>query len=145
MVYALIFPCRLSPSSVMSIALLQQATNRLSLSIGEYGMHSTSMKSLCLQAKWLYDAISYQSKMSNGPMSYPSRSSSSEGMKISFRWASCYKCGDVLTLMHMIQTDKYRFGTRNAVTMLLTMSPWILLPVNLSLLSVSMAAGNRHS
>lgn len=87
-VYALIFPCRLSPSSVMSIALLQQATNRLSLSIGEYGMHSTSMKSLCLQAKWLYDAISYQSKMSNGPMSYPSRSSSSEGMKISFRQVS---------------------------------------------------------
>ncbi|KAG1738291.1 P-loop containing nucleoside triphosphate hydrolase protein [Suillus occidentalis] len=80
----LIFPCRLSPSSVMSIALLQQATNRLSLSVGEYGMHSTSMKSLCLQAKWLYDAISYKSKMSNGLMSYPSRSSSSEGMKISF-------------------------------------------------------------
>ncbi|KAG1827639.1 P-loop containing nucleoside triphosphate hydrolase protein [Suillus subaureus] len=89
-VYALILPCRLSPSSVMSIALLQQATNRLSLSIGEYGMNSTSIKSLCLQAKWLYDAISYKSKMPNGPMSYPdsSRGSSSDGMKISFRQVS---------------------------------------------------------
>jgi hypothetical protein len=86
-VYALVLPCRLSPASVMSIALLQQATNRLSLSIGEYGMNSVSIKSLCLQAKWLYDAISYKSKMSNGPMSYPdpSRGSSSDGMKISFR------------------------------------------------------------
>ncbi|KAG1765849.1 P-loop containing nucleoside triphosphate hydrolase protein [Suillus placidus] len=89
-VYALVLPCRLSPSSVMSIALLQQATNRLSLSIGEYGMNSTSIKSLCLQAKWLYDAISYKSKMSDGPMSYPdpSRGSSSDGMKISFRQVS---------------------------------------------------------
>lgn len=74
----------------MSIALLQQATNRLSLSIGEYGMNSTSIESLCLQAKWLYDAINYKSKMSNGPMSYPdpSRGSSSNGMKISFRQVS---------------------------------------------------------
>lgn len=89
-VYALVLPCRLSPSSVMSIALLQQATNRLSLSIGEYGMNSTSIESLCLQAKWLYDAINYKSKMSNGPMSYPdpSRGSSSNGMKISFRQVS---------------------------------------------------------
>ncbi|KAG1742024.1 P-loop containing nucleoside triphosphate hydrolase protein [Suillus lakei] len=89
-VYALALPCRLSPSSVISIALLQQATNRLSLSIGEYGMNSTSIKSLCLQAKWLYDAIGYKSKMSNGPMSYPdpSQGSSSDGMKISFRQAS---------------------------------------------------------
>jgi hypothetical protein len=40
--------------------------------------------------------------MPNGPMSYPdpSRGSSSDGMKISFRWASCYKCGDVLTLWY---------------------------------------------
>lgn len=96
-IYALALPCRLLPSSVMSIALLQQATNRLSLSIGEYGMNSTSMKSLCLQAKWLYDAISYKSKMSNGPMSYPdlSQGSSSDGMKISFRQVSLRyeKCG----------------------------------------------------
>ncbi|KAG2096671.1 P-loop containing nucleoside triphosphate hydrolase protein [Suillus cothurnatus] len=96
-VYALVLPCRLSPASVMSIALLQQATNRLSLSIGEYGMNSVSIKSLCLQAKWLYDAISYKSKMSNGPMSYPdpSRGSSSDGMKISFRQVSLRyeKCG----------------------------------------------------
>ncbi|KAG2366089.1 P-loop containing nucleoside triphosphate hydrolase protein [Suillus spraguei] len=89
-VYALILPCRLSPSSVMSIALLQQATNRLSLSIGEYGLNSTSINSLCLQAKWLYDAISYKSKISSGPMSYPDplRGSSSNGMKISFRQVS---------------------------------------------------------
>lgn len=96
-VYALVLPCRLSPASVMSIALLQQATNRLSLSIGEYGMNSVSIKSLCLQAKWLYDAISYKSKMPNGPMSYPdpSRGSSSDGMKISFRQVSLRyeKCG----------------------------------------------------
>ncbi|KAG2135189.1 P-loop containing nucleoside triphosphate hydrolase protein [Suillus bovinus] len=89
-VYALVLPHRLSPSSVVSIALLQQATNRLSLSIGEYGMNSTSIKSLCLQAKWLYDAISYKSKIPNGPMSYPnsSQGSSSDGMKINFRQVS---------------------------------------------------------
>ncbi|KAG1792125.1 P-loop containing nucleoside triphosphate hydrolase protein [Suillus plorans] len=89
-VYALVLPHRLSPSSVMAVALLQQTTNRLSLSIGEYGMN-TSIKSLCLQAKWLYDAIGYKSKISNGPMSYPDPSqycSSSDGMKISFRQVS---------------------------------------------------------
>ncbi|KAG1725716.1 P-loop containing nucleoside triphosphate hydrolase protein [Suillus paluster] len=96
-IYALALPCHLSPSSVMSIALLQQATNTLSLSIGEYGMNSGSIQNLCLQAKWLYDAISYKSKMSNGPMSYPdpSHGSSSDGMKISFRQISLRydKCG----------------------------------------------------
>ncbi|KAG0701690.1 P-loop containing nucleoside triphosphate hydrolase protein [Suillus ampliporus] len=87
---ALALPCLLSPSSVMSIVLLQQATNTLSLSIGEYGMNSVSITNLCLQAKWLYDAISYKSKISNGPMSYPhpSQGSSSDGMRISFRQVS---------------------------------------------------------
>lgn len=82
--YALVLPYGLSPSSVLSIALLQQATNTLSKSIGEYGMNSTSVKSVCLKAKYLYDAISYESKVSNGLTPYPSQGSS-DGMKISFR------------------------------------------------------------
>ncbi|KAG2097921.1 P-loop containing nucleoside triphosphate hydrolase protein [Suillus discolor] len=85
-VYALVLPYRLLPSSVIAVVLLQQVTNRLALSIGKYGMN-TLIKSLCLQAKWLYDAIGYKSKIYNGLMFYPdpSQGSSSNGMKISFR------------------------------------------------------------
>ncbi|OAX38172.1 P-loop containing nucleoside triphosphate hydrolase protein [Rhizopogon vinicolor AM-OR11-026] len=88
-IYALVLPYRLSPSSVLSIALLQQATNKISRSIGEYGMNSTPIKSVCLKAKWLYDAISCESKIPDGSNPYPDPSQgSSDGMTISFRQVS---------------------------------------------------------
>ncbi|KAH7889125.1 P-loop containing nucleoside triphosphate hydrolase protein [Phlebopus sp. FC_14] len=86
-VYALTLPSRLSPSSITSMALLQQATNSLSLSIGEYSTDTSSLKGLCSQAKWLYDAINHKSSMPQGtdPFPRPNKESSTAGMKISFR------------------------------------------------------------
>ncbi|KIJ59724.1 hypothetical protein HYDPIDRAFT_32940 [Hydnomerulius pinastri MD-312] len=86
-VYALTLPARLSPSSVTSMALLQQATSSLSLSIGEYSTDTSSLRGLCSQAKWLYDAINHQSSMPQGTEPFPRSNGkpSNQGMKISFR------------------------------------------------------------
>ncbi|KIJ09855.1 hypothetical protein PAXINDRAFT_86857 [Paxillus involutus ATCC 200175] len=80
-------PTRFSPSSITSIALLQQATGTLALSLGECGDNTSSLGSLCSQAKWLYEAINHQSSMPQGtePFPRPNEKSSNEGMKISFR------------------------------------------------------------
>ncbi|KAF9220125.1 P-loop containing nucleoside triphosphate hydrolase protein [Gyrodon lividus] len=85
-VYALTLPARLSPSSITSMALLQQATSALSSSIGEYSHDTSSLRGLCSQAKWLYDAINHQSSMPQGtePFPRPNRKSTKKGMKISF-------------------------------------------------------------
>ncbi|KAF9242027.1 P-loop containing nucleoside triphosphate hydrolase protein [Melanogaster broomeanus] len=86
-VYALTLPARLSPSSITSMALLQQATSSLSLSVGEYGEDTSSLRSICSQAKWLYDAINHKSSMPEGTEPFPSlnEKSSEEGIKISFK------------------------------------------------------------
>ncbi|EIW73990.1 P-loop containing nucleoside triphosphate hydrolase protein [Coniophora puteana RWD-64-598 SS2] len=84
-VYALTLPSRMSASSVTSMALLQQATNTLAISIGEYGMDPSSLSELFAQAKWLYDGISYESTTINGHMPYPTDKSKKSGMSISFR------------------------------------------------------------
>ncbi|KIK91850.1 hypothetical protein PAXRUDRAFT_34763 [Paxillus rubicundulus Ve08.2h10] len=84
-VYALMLPTRLSPSSITSMALLQQATSALALSLGECGENTSSLRSLCSQAKWLYDAIDYQSIVPQGMGPYPCPNGSDKGMKISFR------------------------------------------------------------
>jgi hypothetical protein len=93
-VYALMLPTRFSPSSITSIALLQQATGTLALSLGECGDNTSSLGSLCSQAKWLYEAINHQSSMPQGtePFPRPNEKSSNEGMKISFRYfrLDCY-------------------------------------------------------
>ncbi|KAL4068152.1 P-loop containing nucleoside triphosphate hydrolase protein [Scleroderma citrinum] len=86
-IYALTLPTRLSPTSITSMALLQQATSLLSLSIGEYSTDTSSLNGLCAYAKWLYDAIHHRSSMPQGTEPYPctDKKSSEKGMKISFK------------------------------------------------------------
>lgn len=86
-IYALILPAYLSPSSIASMALLQQATKSISLSIGEYTEDMPSFLDVCSQAKRLYNAIDHQSTMPRGtePFPRPIDKSYDAGMKISFR------------------------------------------------------------
>lgn len=86
-IYALIPPTYLSPLSIASMALLQQANESISLSIGVYTDEMPSLIAICSQTKWLYDAINYQSTMSQGtePFPHPTDRSYDAGMKISFR------------------------------------------------------------
>lgn len=89
-IYALTLPTRLSPSSITSIALLQQATSLLSLSVGDYSTDTSSLSEVCANAKWLYDAIDHRSSMPQGTEPYPpaNTKTSNRGMKISFRGVS---------------------------------------------------------
>lgn len=85
--YALILPAYLSSSSIASMALLQQATKSISLSIGQYTEDTPSLLDVCSQAKRLYDAIHHKSAMPQGtePFPRPLNSAYDAGMKISFR------------------------------------------------------------
>ena len=71
------------------MALLQQATSLLTLSISEYTTDTSSLSSACANAKWLYDAIGHESNMPKGTEPYPctDKKSSEKGMRISFRCA----------------------------------------------------------
>lgn len=87
-IYALIPATYLSPLSIASMALLQQATRSVSLSIRNCTIEDTpSLPEICSQAKFLYDAIDYQSTMPQGtePFPHPVDKSYDAGMKISFR------------------------------------------------------------
>ncbi|KAH7904878.1 P-loop containing nucleoside triphosphate hydrolase protein [Hygrophoropsis aurantiaca] len=86
-IYVLTLPSRLSPSSVTSMALLQQATTTLSRSIGRWGDDQSSVIERFSQAKWLYEAIAHESRMPMGTASYPEDAMkfSAEGMSISFK------------------------------------------------------------
>ncbi|KAH7924743.1 P-loop containing nucleoside triphosphate hydrolase protein [Leucogyrophana mollusca] len=106
-IYVLTLPSRISPSSVTSMALLQQATSTLSLSIGEYGIDPSSVTELCSQAKWLYDAISHDSKMPKGDASYPEDAgkTSVQGMSISFREVSLRYPNSARDALHNVSFD----------------------------------------
>lgn len=86
-IYALILPAYLSPSSIASMALLQQATKSISLSIGQYTEDTPSFLGVCSQAKRLYNAINHKSTMPQGTEPFPRSIDKSydAGMKISFR------------------------------------------------------------
>ncbi|KAF8835766.1 P-loop containing nucleoside triphosphate hydrolase protein [Paxillus ammoniavirescens] len=106
-VYALMLPTRFSPSSITSIALLQQATNTLAVSLGECGNNTSSLRSLCSQAKWLYEAINYQGSMPQGTGRFPrpNRKSPDEGMKISFRNVTLRYPGSSRDAIHNMSFD----------------------------------------
>ncbi|KAF8447161.1 P-loop containing nucleoside triphosphate hydrolase protein [Boletus edulis BED1] len=71
-IYALILSTHLSPSSIASMALLQQATRSISLNIGQYTSPDTpSLLGVCSQARRLYDAVNYQSTMPQGTEPFP--------------------------------------------------------------------------
>lgn len=86
-IYALMFSAHLSPSSISSMMLLQQATKSISSSIGQYTTEAPSLLDVCSHAQWLYDAIDHQSKILQGTEPYPRPTGSGyeAGMKISFR------------------------------------------------------------
>jgi len=86
-VYALILSANLSPSSIASMAFLQQANKSISLSMGQYTTDTPSFLHICSLAKQLYDTINYQSTMPQGTEPFPRTIDGSydAGMKISFR------------------------------------------------------------
>lgn len=85
-IYLLAFPWILSPSSLTSIVLLQQAVFALRFSVAEL-LHESqrSFEKVFLLAKEFYDAIVVDSSMRQGAAGYPiSLRSSDRGMKVSF-------------------------------------------------------------
>jgi hypothetical protein len=86
-IYVLILPAYLSPSSIASMALLQQATKSIALSIGQYTEDTPSFLDVCSQAKRLYNAINHKSTLPQGTEPFPRSIDKSydAGMKISFR------------------------------------------------------------
>ncbi|KAG6371979.1 P-loop containing nucleoside triphosphate hydrolase protein [Boletus reticuloceps] len=86
-IYALILSTHLSPSSIASMALLQQATTSISLNIGQ---DTPSLLDVCWQARRLYNAVNYQNTMPQGTELFPRPidKSCDAGMKISFRQVS---------------------------------------------------------
>ncbi|KAH0826870.1 hypothetical protein J3R83DRAFT_4409 [Lanmaoa asiatica] len=106
-IYALIPPTYLSPSSIASMALLQQATKSISSSIGTYIEDTPSLLDVCSQAKRLYDAIDYQSTMPQGTESFPrpTRWSHDAGMKISFRHVSLRYPGSDRDVLRNVSFD----------------------------------------
>ncbi|KAG8216277.1 P-loop containing nucleoside triphosphate hydrolase protein [Butyriboletus roseoflavus] len=90
-IYVLIPATYLSPLSIATMALLQEATKSVSSSIGKYTRDATpSLLEICRQAKRFYNAVDYQSAMPQGtePFPRPIDRSYDAGMKISFRHVS---------------------------------------------------------
>lgn len=83
----MIFSTYLSPPSIPSMVLLQQATKSISWSMGWYSHDTPSLLDVCSSAKWLYDAIDHESTMVQGaePFPRPIEGVYDAGMKISFR------------------------------------------------------------
>ncbi|KAF8552444.1 P-loop containing nucleoside triphosphate hydrolase protein [Imleria badia] len=88
-IYALVLPTYLSPSSIASTVLLQQAIKSISLSMWEY-TETPSLVDVCSLARRFYDAINHKSTMPQGTEAFPRPLDSSydAGMKISFQHVS---------------------------------------------------------
>ncbi|KAG8217985.1 P-loop containing nucleoside triphosphate hydrolase protein [Butyriboletus roseoflavus] len=103
-IYALVPATYLSPLSIASMALLQEATKSISSCTPDT---MPPLLDICREAKRLYDAIDYQSAMQQGtePFPHPIDRSYDTGMKISFRHVSLRYPGRDRDALHSVSFD----------------------------------------